>query len=201
MCPVGLSLYDTVAARTTLGAVEPSLAWQPVRTCGSCSLAALAADAAGALAPLLQLHHLQAVHVRVTEEHCRAAAHAHGVLDACSLQLLHQGLDVGHAHTEVAVTAAVLGAASEGVRVGQLHEVDHLRADPQPLATVRQLVVRAVRVDLQAQNALVKLQRALQVGNQQGHMVHTMILQPALSGCIRGALQSSGIEARELVLG
>jgi hypothetical protein len=36
------------------------------------------------------------------------------------------------------------------VWVGQLHEVDHLWPNPQPRAAVGQLVVRPVRVDLQA---------------------------------------------------
>lgn len=53
-------------------------------------------------------------------------------------------------HTEVAVPAPVLGPPFCGVWVGELHEVDHLRAYPQPGTAIWQLVMRAIWVDLQA---------------------------------------------------
>lgn len=50
------------------------------------------------------------VHTWVTEEDRRAARHGGGVLDACSVQLLHEGLDAALSHTDgkVTISAAML---------------------------------------------------------------------------------------------
>jgi hypothetical protein len=48
----------------------------------------------------------------------------------------------------VTVATAVLRPTSHWVWVGQLHQVDHLWADPKPGAAVREAVVRAIRVEL-----------------------------------------------------
>lgn len=74
----------------------------------------------------------------------------------------------------MAVAAAVLGAAVQRVRIVQLHQVDHLRADPQPGTAVGELIVRAVGVHLQAQGAAVKVQRALEILAEERDMVHAV---------------------------
>lgn len=61
--------------------------------------------------------------------------------------------------------------AVQGVRVGQLHEVDHLGADPEPGAAVGELVVWAVGVDLEPEEAAVELEGALEVLADDGDVV------------------------------
>mmetsp|Transcript_34393 Transcript_34393/g.76388 ORF Transcript_34393/g.76388 Transcript_34393/m.76388 type:complete len:258 (-) Transcript_34393:315-1088(-) len=153
--------------------------------CHSCSTCL----AACCLAPSLHLHHLQAVHVRVAEEDSRAARHAHGVRDAGCTQPLHQGLDALHTNACVAVTAPMLRAAIKGVRVWQLHEVNHLRADPQPCTTVRKLVVGAIRVDLQAENVLVEVQSSVQVLAEQADMMHPPESNPSWCNLVCSAVK------------
>ena len=51
----------------------------------------------------------------VAEKQCRPAGHGLRVRYARSLQLLHQRVHSGHANANVAVTAAMLRAARQGV--------------------------------------------------------------------------------------
>jgi hypothetical protein len=53
------------------------------------------------------------------------------------------------ANAEVTVPPSMLRATLHRVGAGELHEVDHLRAHPEPGPSIRQLVVRPVIVELQ----------------------------------------------------
>ena len=79
------------------------------------------------------------------------------------------------------------------VRARQLHQVDHLVVlgppDPEPRASVRELGVGPVIVDREAQDALVELERLLQVLNEQPDVVDRFEERLLL---LRGAASRAG---------
>lgn len=137
------------------------------------------------------------VAVRVPEERRGPPARRRRVRDAGRLKPLHDGSDAPHADAEVPVAPPVRGPALRGIGRRELHEVDHLsrearrrgiivarrrrtrfttrrtraRTDPQPRAAVWELVVGAVRVELEAEDAPIKLERSLEVRDEEADVV------------------------------
>lgn len=58
--------------------------------------------------------------------------------------------DVLNGNASMAVTSPMFRSPSQGIRVWEFHQVDHLGAHPQPSASVRELFVRSRLVDLQS---------------------------------------------------
>ena len=85
------------------------------------------------------------------------------------------------AHTHVPVSAAMLWPTFDGVWTRQLHQVYHLRPDPQPGTAVWQLVIWAVVVEVKAERVTVELQRPLQVVHEKADVVHAMENAPLYS--------------------
>ena len=126
------------------------------------------------LTPFLQLHTLQAVHIRVSEKDCSPTRHWTSVLDTCILQTILQWGNVFHANAEVTISAAVGGAAILRVGIRQLHEMNHFRTDPEPGSSVRKFLVRAVGIHLQTQSATVEIKGALQILAEDSDVMDSM---------------------------
>lgn len=107
-------------------------------------------QAAKASSPGLQFHALQYILVRISEKDGSAARLAGSVRYTGSLQSLLNGLDAGDPKAGVPVAPSMLRPAIQGIWVWQHHEVDHLRANPQPGAIIWQLVVGPLGVEVQA---------------------------------------------------
>mmetsp|Transcript_18475 Transcript_18475/g.55734 ORF Transcript_18475/g.55734 Transcript_18475/m.55734 type:complete len:253 (-) Transcript_18475:176-934(-) len=119
---------------------------------------------------------LQSVLIWVPEEDGGAARLAASVGDASRLQPRLQRCHRLETNTDVPVASAVLGATLHGVRVWQLHEVDHFWTDPQPPPSVGQLIIGSLRVGLQSQHTLVEIQRPIQILRQESHVVYPLEL-------------------------
>jgi len=132
------------------------------------------------LPPWGSLDTLEGIAVRVAEEDCRPSRLAGSVFDACGLELLLDGSYRLHANAEVTVPAAMRRPSLKRVRVGELHEMDHLRSDPQPGSGVRELIMRTFRVDCQPEGLAVELHGALKITDDQSNVVDALETQGTL---------------------
>lgn len=112
--------------------------------------------------------HTVGVAIWVPEEDGRPPALGHGVWHAVCLKPLRQRIDALHAEGGVPVPATVIRSALCRVRVGQLHQMNHAAAHPQPRAVVREAIVGAVVVSREAEDALVEVQGRLGARNVAG---------------------------------
>ena len=105
------------------------------------------------------------VHVRVAKKNSRPSRLADSVIHTCRIELRLDGSNTLHTHAEMSISSAMSRPSIAWVRVGELHQVNHFCADPQPGSRIREFVVGAIRVDREAEGFAVELQRELEIAN------------------------------------
>lgn len=112
---------------------------------------------------LLYLCKFQRISIRVSRKDRWSPRFAERVADSSFVKYFFQLQDISDCYTGMTITPAMLWASCQWIRIWQLHQVDHLRTNPEPSTSVRKLVIWPSRIHLKTKEVLVECHRPFKI--------------------------------------